>query len=222
MAAVDPPASPLEAAWPLFGLRIRSENLVLRLPTDDDLVEMIELAKNGIHPPDEMPFGVAWTDARGADFDRGYVQHHWRWRGIWRREEWWLNLMVERDGRPIGAQTISGEDFAVHRIVDTGSWLGRAYQGGGVGKEMRSAILSFAFDGLGAKAATSAAFLDNAASNAVSRWLGYVEDGRGALAPRGVSRETQRFRMTDEVWRSRLRPPVDIEGLDACREMFGI
>jgi hypothetical protein len=47
MTAADPPASPLEAAWPLFGLRIRSENLVLRLPTDDDLAAMLELAKGG-------------------------------------------------------------------------------------------------------------------------------------------------------------------------------
>jgi RimJ/RimL family protein N-acetyltransferase len=130
--------------------------------------------------------------------------------------------MVDWEGRPVGAQTISGEDFAIHRVVDSGSWLGLEFQGRGFGKEMRSAVLSFAFDGLGARAATSSAFLDNAASNAVSRSLGYAEDGRGALAPRGVSRETQRFRMTDELWRSRPRPPVEIEGLDACREMFGI
>jgi RimJ/RimL family protein N-acetyltransferase len=222
MGAADPPASALEAAWPLFGLRIRSENLVLRLPTDDDLPGMLDLAKAGIHPPEEMPFGIAWTDASGADFDRGYVQHHWKWRGTWRHEEWWLNLMVEHDGRPIGAQTISGEDFPLHRIVDTGSWLGLAYQGRGFGKEMRSAVLAFAFDALEARAATSGAFLDNAASIAVSRSIGYEEDGRGVLAPRGVSRETQRFRITAEAWRSRPRPPVVIEGFAACRDMFGI
>ena len=226
MPAVDPSfapsAAPLELAWPLFQLRIRSEHLVLRLPLDADLPGMLALAKAGIHPPDEMPFGVAWTDATGPAFDRSFLQHHWGWRARWRPEEWWLNLMVEWEGRPIGAQTISGEDFAVHRTVDSGSWLGQAFQGRGFGKEMRSAVLSFAFDGLGARAATSSAFLDNAPAKAVSRALGYAEDGRGALAPRGVSRETQRFRMTEELWRSRPRPQVDIEGLDACREMFGI
>ena len=87
---------------------------------------------------------------------------------------------------------------------------------------MRSAVLSFAFDGLGARFAESSAFLDNAASNAVSRGLGYEENGRGALAPQGVSRETQRFRMSAEGWRARARPPVELEGLDACRAMFGI
>jgi RimJ/RimL family protein N-acetyltransferase len=222
VTAVDPSVPSIEDAWPLFRLRIRSEQLVLRLPTDDDLPGMLALARVGIHPPDEMPFGLAWTDVKGAAFDRSFLQHHWGWRGRWRPEEWWLNLMVEWQGKPIGAQTISGEDFAVHRTVDSGSWLGLAYQGRGFGKEMRSAVLSFAFDGLGARVATSSAFLDNAASNAVSRSLGYAEDGRGSLAPRGVARETQRFRMTEETWRSRPRPPVGIEGLDGCREMFGI
>jgi RimJ/RimL family protein N-acetyltransferase len=222
VTAVDPSVPSIQDAWPLFRLRIRSEQLVLRLPTDDDLPGMLALAKAGIHPPDEMPFGLAWTDVKGAAFDRSLLQHHWGWRGRWRPEEWWLNLMVEWQGRPIGAQTISGEEFAVHRTVDSGSWLGLAYQGRGFGKEMRSAVLSFAFDGLGARVATSSAFLDNAASNAVSRSLGYEDDGRGSLAPRGVARETQRFRMTDEMWRSRPRPPVEIDGLEACREMFGI
>ena len=222
MAAVDPSGTSLDAAWPLFGLRIRSERLVLRLPTDADLPGMLALAKAGIHPPEEMPFGVAWTDATGAAFDRGFLQHHWGWRARWQPDEWWLNLMVESDGTPIGVQTISGEQFPIHRTVDSGSWLGLTYQGRGFGKEMRSAVLAFAFDALGARAATSSAFLDNTASNAVSRSLGYAEDGSGALAPRGVSRETQRFRMTADAWRSRPRAAVEIEGLDACRDMFGI
>ena len=130
--------------------------------------------------------------------------------------------MVEADGRPIGSQGAWGHAFPVHRTVDTGSWLGREFQGRGLGKEMRSAVLSFVFDGLGARFAESSAFLDNVASNAVSRGLGYEENGRGAFAPQGVSRETQRFRMSAEGWRARPRPPVELEGLDACRAMFGI
>ena len=86
---------------------------------------------------------------------------------------------------------------------------------------MRAAVLGFAFDGLGARFAETGAFLDNAPSNAVSRSLGYEENGRGSLAPNGIARETQQFRMSAEGWRSRPRPPLVIEGLDACREMFG-
>jgi RimJ/RimL family protein N-acetyltransferase len=211
----------LESAWPLFGLRIRSEHLVLRLPTDDDILALIDVAKAGIHPPDEMPFGVAWSVEPSPAFERGFVQHHWGVRGSWTPEAWTLNLLVELDGRPIGSQTIGAKDFAIHRIVDTGSWLGQAFQGRGLGKEMRAAVLAFAFDGLGARVAESAAFPDNLASSGVSRSLGYEDNGIGAAAPQGVSRESQRFRMTVAGWCSRPRPPVEIEGLEGCRELFG-
>ena len=211
----------LEAAWPLFGLRLRTEHLVLRLPTDDDVVELLQVAKAGIHPPDEMPFGMAWTSVTGAAFDRSFLQHYWRARGALSPEAWFLNFMIELDGRPIGAQSIDAENFAVLRTVHTGSWLGRDYQGRGIGKEMRAAVLGFAFDGLDAQVAETSAFLDNGPSNGVSRALGYEENGLGSLAPEGVPRVTQKFRMTAEGWRSRPRPALTIEGLDGIRELLG-
>ncbi|MBA2700151.1 MAG: GNAT family N-acetyltransferase [Chloroflexi bacterium] len=211
----------LGQAWPLFELRIRSPRLVLRLPTDDDLLALLDVAVAGIHEPGSMPFGVAWSTRPRPTFDREFLQHHWLMRGRWTAADWNLNLVVEHDGQPIGSQSVHGEAFAIHRTVDTGSWLGLRHQGQGLGKEMRTAVLAFAFDGLGARVATSSAFLDNAPSNRVSRSLGYEENGRGALAPEGVSRETQRFRMTVDAWRSRPRPPISIEGIDGCRDLFG-
>jgi len=221
MDADTPEPTTLESAWPVFGLRIRSEHLVLRLPTDDDMPAFIDLAKAGIHPPDEMPFGIAWSVVPSPAFERGFVQHHWLMRATWTPEAWTLNLMVELDGQAIGTQTLAAKEFAIHRTVDTGSWLGQAFQGRGFGKEMRSAVLSLAFDGLGARVAESSAFLDNLKSSGVSRALGYAQNGRGSLAPQGVARETQRFRMTVDDWRSRPRQPVEIDGLEACRELFG-
>ncbi len=211
----------IEPLWPLFGLRVSSDRLVLRLPTEPHLVALISLAKAGIHPDGEMAFGVAWSTLPSPAFERGFLQHHWGTWAQWTPETWGLNLMVELDGVPIGSQSIRAHDFPVFRTVDTGSWLGRAYQGRGFGTEMRADALSFAFDGLGAQVAESSCFLDNAASLAVSRRLGYEENGRGSIAPEGVARETQRFRMTAEGWRSRPRPPVLIEGLDECRDLFG-
>jgi RimJ/RimL family protein N-acetyltransferase len=211
----------LTDAWPLFGLRLRTERLVLRLPTDDHLVHLMALARAGIHPPDEMPFGVAWSTIPSPAFERSFMQYHWSMRGLWSPTKWSLNLVTLLDGDPIGSQGIDAEAFAVHRTVSTGSWLGQAFQGRGFGTEMRAAVLGFVFDGLGARVAESSAFLDNAASNAVSRKLGYEPNGFGSLAPEGVARETQLFRMTDEGWRSRPRPALTIEGLEACREMFG-
>ena len=208
--------------WPLFDLRIRSEHLELRLPTDDDLVALADLARSGIHDPDEMPFGVPWSTRPSPEFEIGFVQHHWARRATWTPDDWWLNLAVERDGAWVGAQTIAAERFRVFRTVDTGSWVARRFQGQGIGREMRGAVLAFAFDHLGADVATSEAFLDNAASNAVSRSIGYEPNGLGALAPLGEARPTARYRITREAWRSRERPRVQVEGLERCGQLFGL
>jgi RimJ/RimL family protein N-acetyltransferase len=208
-------------AWPTFGLRLRTERLVMQVPTEDEVLDLMALAKRGIHPPDEMPFGVAWSTLPSPEFERGFMRYHWGTRANWQRESWILDFIIVLDGVIVGSQGLRADDFAATRTIGTGSWLGREYQGRGFGTEMRAAVLGFAFDGLGAKAAETSAFLDNARSNAVSRSLGYEATGIGSLAPLGVPRPTQEFRMTDEGWRSRPRPRLTIEGLEACREMFG-
>ena len=206
--------------WPLFGLRLRSARLELRPPTDDDLLALAKVARAGIHPPEEMPFGIPWTDAPSPRFEREFVQFHWRLRAEWRPDNWRLELGVWLGGHPVGIQGLGAERLFVLRTVGTGSWLGREFQGGGIGKEMRAAVLAFAFDDLAAEWATSTAFEDNLASAGVSRALGYVEDGRFREAPRGVAREMIRYRLTVEQWRSGPRPPVDVTGFDEARSMF--
>lgn len=208
--------------WPLFDLRLRTDRLVLRLPTDDDLVDLAATARAGIHPPDEMPFGIAWTDKPSPQFERESAQHHWLARATWSPERWNLHLAVFLDGKPIGAQTVHAEAFPVLREVGTGSWIAASHQGQGYGKEVRAAALALAFDGLGAEVAVSSAFLDNHPSNAVSRALGYRPDGHMRLAPRGVARELQRWRLTRADWLARTRPAIVIEGLEACLDMFGL
>jgi RimJ/RimL family protein N-acetyltransferase len=207
--------------WPLFDLRIRTDRLVLRLPTDDDLVALAAVARAGIHDPDEMPFAVPWSTLPSPAFERGFVRHHWEMRASWRPEDWVLNLMAEVDGQPAGSQTIAATGFSVLRTVRTGSWLGRSFQGRGLGKEMRGAVLAFAFGGLEAELAETEAMTTNAASNGVSRALGYEPNGVGRLAPEGVAVETLRWRMTAARWCEPPRPSVIIEGLEGCRDLFG-
>jgi RimJ/RimL family protein N-acetyltransferase len=221
MTAADDLRTRLAVGQPLFGLVIRSERLVLRLPTDEELLALADLAKAGIHGPDEMPFATPWSTLPSPEFERGYLAYHWANRTAFSPDGWELGLGAWLGDEPIGMQGIHATRFAANRTVHTGSWIGRGRQGQGFGKEMRAAVLAFAFDGLGAIVAETEAYLDNAASNGVSRALGYEENGRGMLAPFGEPRETQRFRMTVEGWRSRPRPPATIEGLDACRELLG-
>lgn len=208
--------------WPLFGLRIRTARLELRPLTDPELFELVAVARAGIHDPAEMPFLEPWTEAPSPDFEHGFLQYHWSTRANWRPDHWQLELGVWADGRPAGAQAISAGGFTSLRTCSTGSWLGRDFQGQGYGREMRAGVLAFAFDYLGAEWVTSAAFNDNAASAAISRSLGYVENGAERHAPRGQVREATRFLMTADAWRSRERPPIAVDGFDDCRPFFGL
>ena len=207
--------------WPLFDLRLRTGDLELRLPTDDDLVELIGVAKAGIHSADEMPFAVPWTDVPSPAFERRAYQFHVGQRASWRPEAWSLPLGVWVEGEAAGMQDISAEGFAVHRTVNTGSWLGQPFQGRGIGRQMRQAVLALAFDHLGAVVAESAAMLTTPASKRVSLAIGYEPNGWTTLAPRGQPVDTERFRLTLEAWRARPRPPVEVTGLDGCLELFG-
>jgi RimJ/RimL family protein N-acetyltransferase len=218
------PAAPsdLHDLWPLYALRLTSGDLELRYPTEAELPAFADVIERGIHPPDEMPFGIAWTDLPAA---RRNVESYQWWmgsRGRWAPEDWTLTLGVWEGDRPLGFQDLRGHEFPVHRTVATGSWIGREFQGRGIGKQMRQAVLALAFDHLGAQVAETEAFIDNPASNKVSLGVGYEPNGYGQLAPRGVPRPTQRFRLTVDGWRARARPIVTVEGLEGCLEMFGL
>ncbi len=164
--------------WPLFDLVVRTPRLELRLPRDEDLAAFVELVDGGIHDPATMPFFVPWTDVEPARRARETAQWLWSHRVNWSPDKWTFTAGVFVGGRPVGIQDIGAENFRAVRSVETGSWLGRAHQGQGYGREMREAILHLAFAGLGAEEALSGAFEDNAASLAVSRAVGYAENGQ--------------------------------------------
>jgi RimJ/RimL family protein N-acetyltransferase len=217
------------ALWPLFDLCLRTPRLELRLPTDDELAELAAVARAGIHDPVEMPFAAPWTDVPSPEVERSFAQFQWRARATWQPDSWVLPLMVLAAGRPVGVQALIADRFVVLRTVSSGSWLGRAHQGQGIGREMRVAVLALAFDGLGAEVATTEALSRDGASAGVSRSVGYAENGSGRLAPRGSPVDTVRFRLDRAGWaahRAASRAagrfiPVAIEGLEECRGMFG-
>ena len=221
-AGMPKATSELRDLWPLYALRLTTGDLELRYPTEAELPGFVDVIQAGIHPSDEMPFGIAWTDEPPAK--RNLASYQW-WlgsRGRWSVDEWFLTLGVWERGSPVGFQDLRGERFPLYRTVGTGSWLGQAYQGRGIGRLMRQAVLTLAFDHLGAEVAETEAFLDNPASNKVSLAVGYEPNGFGRLAPRDAPRETQKFRLTVEGWRSRDRPAVSVEGLEAALHLFGL
>lgn len=208
--------------WPLADLRLRTPLLELRWPSQADLDALAGLAADGVHDPAVQPFGVAWTDVGPAERARSVLQYHWsRW-AAWTPADWRLELAVVRDGTVVGTQGVSGTDFAIRREVATGSWLGRAFQGQGIGTQMRAAVLALAFEGLGARYACSDAFEDNAASLGVSRKLGYADDGIQLFSIRGRPVVSRRLRLDRAAWQAARSVPVEVTGLGPCLPDFGL
>jgi RimJ/RimL family protein N-acetyltransferase len=202
---------------PLFGLRLRTPRLELRLPTQDDLSALRELALEGVHPPEFMPFTVAWTD---DPEQRDFLAYHELRRREWSPEAWHLELGVWLEGELIGVQAVTATEFARTRTVMTGSWLGQRFQRRGSGTEMRTAVLELAFRGLGAEVARSGAIDGNVASLRVSEKLGYRVVGHGIVAPRGVDVGHADLELRRREWQPPF--PVEIEGLGTCLPLFGL
>lgn len=198
--------------WPPQGLRITEGDLVLTTVGDDDLPGLVDLALSGIHDAEEMPFNRPWTDEDPAQLAANLVRHYSRLRAEVTPESFCLRFAVRLSGELVGMQGFDAQDFAVTRTGETGSWLGRRFQGQGVGTRMRRAVCAFAFDGLGAEEVTSSAFLDNPASLAVSARVGYRPDGLQRLRRRpGELAVRQRLVLTPETF---IRgEPVMVTGL---------
>ncbi|MBC9717775.1 GNAT family N-acetyltransferase [Streptomyces sp. TRM66268-LWL] len=208
--------------WPVKGLSVRSPCLELRLPSEEELAEVADVAARGVHDPKDRPFLTPWTDLPPTERARYVVQQHWSRLGRWTPQNWALELVAFFEGRPIGVQDMRAVDFGIRREIVSGSWIGLNHQGRGLGTEMRLAMLHLAFEELGAVSATSMSFTDNISSLSVSRKLGYRPDGITRDVLHGKVVESQRFRLSRKDWYAQERPPVTVSGLTGCEELFGI
>ena len=206
--------------WPLFDLVVRTPRLEMRLPREDEFGALNALIDAGIHDPATMPFTSPFTDVPAPQRARQSAQFWWRQRAEWSPDEWSYTGAVYVEGQVVGVQGMMADHFGVMRSVETGSWLGRAFQGLGLGKEMRQAVLHLAFEGLGAEVAHSGAFHDNAASLATSRSVGYVDNGETRALRRGTADRILKVRMDRAMWEEQRRDDIEIAGLDGCLDMF--
>ncbi|RTL61909.1 MAG: N-acetyltransferase [Pseudonocardiaceae bacterium] len=207
-------------AWPLRHLVLRTPRLELRPDDDAGLDELVAVGYRGVHPSEQMPFHVPWTDADPRYLGRGMLQHFWQQRSALAPENWAVHFLVRFEGRVVGVQTMRAKDFAGRRTIDSGSWIGMEVQGRGIGTEMRAAVLAFAFDHLGATRATSAAFADNARSLRVSDKLGYRRTGTATVVRRGEPTEEVQVAITPDEF---LRPgwTLTVDGYPACAGLLG-
>jgi RimJ/RimL family protein N-acetyltransferase len=198
---------PLADLWPPFRLRVTCGPLELRPLRDTDFPEVLAVVHAGIHAPDQRPFYVPWTDPTGVELERSFVQFHWARRAAIRPEKWSLELGVWHEGTFVGIQAVDTEDFPVLRTGETGSWLGMAFHGRGIGTLMRQTICVLCFDHLGFAELTSGAFTDNPASLGVSRKVGYRVNGEVLLNRQGEPAANVMLRLSPG---DLVRPPYDV------------
>lgn len=207
--------------WPPRDLVVRTPMLDLRLPTEPEIVQLAVLAGAGVNEEPDLPYALPWTVVASPELERNYCQHHAKALGDWKTTNWHLAMAVFVEGEPVGAQSLYGRDFATYRTVVTGSWLGMQWQRRGIGTEMRTAIMHLAFAGLDAQRAETLADLENVSSNLVSERVGYELNGDELKSAHGNVRTMQRYVLRRPAWEARRRSDITIEGLDACRDMFG-
>lgn len=214
--------SSLVDLYPPFGLHVVAGPLELRGLTDDLLLELCGLAERGIHDPDQMPFYFPWTAAPAGQLARNTAAYHWGKRSTFGPDDFCLDLAVLLDGRVIGAQGVAAKNFPVTRTGETGSWLGREFQGRGLGTAVRRAFCELLLDHLGFEEITSAAFLDNPASLAVSRKVGYVPTVVQRLQRReGELALNQGLLLTPHAF-VRGDIPIEVTGAEAVRAFIGL
>jgi RimJ/RimL family protein N-acetyltransferase len=209
--------------WPFFDLRVVSPRLELVAIDDDVALALAHLAARGVHAPDFMPFAIPWTDLPTPELERGALQYHWRCRAELSPSSWDLNLAVMVDGVVAGSTGLITRNFATLRRFETGSWLGREFQGRGLGKEMRLATLHLGFIGFGAAFATTTAFEDNGPSLGVTRSLGYAENGHDWKVRRGTTARSLVFEMTRERFDATVRrDDIALIGVEPCLPVLGL
>ena len=208
--------------WPLFDLEVRTPRLTLRYIDDELAGQLAQVAAAGVHDPAMMPFTIPWTDRPSPKLEQDAMRFWARARADLQPNSWDLQFAVLVEGAAIGACDLLATDFPKLREFTTGSWLGRRFQGRGLGKEMRMAALTLGFDGLGADVARTALWHDNAASLGVTRSLGYEQTGRSRVLRRGVPDQQLQFEMSREHWSTIRRADISLSGLSAARAFLGI
>lgn len=214
--------SSLSDIWPLHDLELTSPRLMMRPIRDEDIPGLVDATRAGIHDPDQMPFAYPWTRAEPAAVALGTAQNVWRQRASLQPDDWHVSFAILHAGRVVGRQDVVARQFHDLRTVETGSWLTRAEQGKGLGREMRTAALLWAIDHLGAEYADTAAMVWNKASQCVSESLGYRRNGEALLriAP-GEVEQSIRYRLNRADF---MRPDwqLQVRGNDAVLRLFGL
>jgi RimJ/RimL family protein N-acetyltransferase len=209
--------------YPPLNVEVRTPRLTLAGASDELLERLVPLVRAGVADAEPWPFDDP------TSFYADSPEREWQWlRRIWAGrarlspDPWRLYFAVLVDGEPVGMQDLIGANFARFGTVSSFSWLAPGRRGQGLGREMRAAILQLAFAGLGAREAGSAAFVDNEASNRISRSLGYEPNGTDWDTRRGEPAQVRLWRLTRDAWEQARRDDIELAGVQECLPVLGI
>lgn len=209
--------------YPPLNVQVTTPRLTLAGASDDLLARLVPLVRAGVADVEPWPFDDPSSFyADGPEREWRWLRAVWAGRGRLSPESWRLSFAVLVDGEPVGMQDLTGRDFARFGTVSSFSWLAPGRRRQGLGREMRTAILHLAFAGLGAREAGSDAFVDNEASNRVSRALGYTPNGTDWDTRRGEPAPIQRWRLTRDAWERTRRDDVTLTGVEECLPVLGL
>lgn len=221
---MNPRPRPLATVFAPAGVVISCGNVELRWLADDDLPALIDVALDGVHDDGRpMPFMSPWTLAPRDEIPANTARFFWHMRAACVPDDWNLSFGTFVDGQIAGMQELKGKNFSKLRRAESGSWLGRRFQGRGVGTLMRQMVVALAFDHLGAIECRSGAFVDNQRSLGVSRRVGYqiLDTCRDLRVDEQGWAEHHMLKVTPETF---VRPDREIsyQGVDEFKAFAGL
>lgn len=107
----------------------RLGDLELRHLDEDLLYRLAAVGGEGIHDEGFMPFAFPWSRGSAVEVGRSILAYQWGAASRIAPASWAVELAVVRDGEVLGVQALTASDFMVTRTAESGSWLGRRYQG---------------------------------------------------------------------------------------------
>ena len=165
----------IEDMWARFKLTVQVGELTLRVLRDSDIAAIHGVSASEIFGEPLPVYTFPWLKQKPDPSFR------WAHRVQMSPEEWSLDFGVHLDGEVIGSVDLRAQNFPENHEVLTGSWIYHRLQGRGIGTQIRHAAAVFCFDYLGAHRLRSEWDPGNAASQAVSRKLGYTIEGNKAV-----------------------------------------
>lgn len=211
------------SSYPPLNVQVHTPRLSLLGATDELLERLVPVVRKGVVTTPPWPFDDPMSLYKDSpDREWSWLRAVWTGRARVTDSRWRLYFVVVVDGEPVGMQDLTGKDFSAFGTVETFSWLSPDVRGRGLGKEMRHAVLHLAFEGLGARYADSGAFMDNHASNGVSKALGYQPNGVDWATRRGDAGEIIRYRLTRDAWSTGRRDDIELVGVAECLPVLGI